>query len=97
MDKNFIIRGIAEKIKPILLAGGVKRSAIFGSFARGEEMENSDIDMLVELEGGKSLLDLVDLQFQLEKILGRPVDLITFKALHPLLRENVAKEMVFIF
>ena len=53
---------IKAKTLPLLKKEGVTRSAIFGSYARGEEREDSDIDLLVELPKGKSLLDLVGLE-----------------------------------
>jgi predicted nucleotidyltransferase len=71
---------------------GVKRASLFGSSARGEDREDSDIDILVEFEAGKSLLDLAGLKIELEEVLGRRVDLLTFNSLHPLLKDKILKE-----
>jgi len=71
---------------------GVKRASLFGSLARGEDREDSDIDILVEFEAGKSLLDLAGLKIELEEVLGRRVDLLTFNSLHPLLKDKILKE-----
>ena len=71
---------------------GVKRASLFGSLARGEDREDSDIDILVEFEAGKSLLDLAGLKIELEELLGRRVDLLTFNSLHPLLKDKILKE-----
>lgn len=83
---------IKDKIIPVLRGHGVKRASIFGSFAKGEGREDSDIDILVEFEGGKSLLDLVGLKMDLEEALGRKVDVLTYDSLHPLLRDRILEE-----
>lgn len=70
----------------VLKKHGVKRAALFGSIVRGEATEDSDIDLLIEFEGRKSLLDLVGLKLELEELLKREVDVVTYKSLHPLLR-----------
>jgi predicted nucleotidyltransferase len=68
------------------------RAAIFGSFVRGEMQETSDLDILVEFKGEKSLLDLAGLKIELEELLGRKVDVLTYDSLHPLLKENILSE-----
>jgi len=85
---------IKNKAIPILKEAGVTRSSLFGSYVRGEEREDSDIDMLIEFPKGKSLFDLIDLEFKLEDVLGKKVDLGTYTSLHPLLRKRVKKEQV---
>ena len=75
------IQQIKDKITPILKEAGVLRSSIFGSVARGEARSDSDIDILVDLPQGKSLFDLVDLQDQLEKRLGKKVDVGTYRSI----------------
>ena len=79
-------------IVPVLRRYGVRRAAVFGSFARGEAREDSDLDIIVEFEEGRSLLDLAGLKVELEDVLGRRVDIVTYGSLHPLLRERVLKE-----
>ncbi|NAZ24134.1 MAG: hypothetical protein GU357_00025 [Thermofilum sp.] len=79
-------------IVPVLRRHGVRRAAVFGSFARGEAREDSDLDIIVEFEGGRSLLDLAGLKVELEDVLGRRVDIVTYGSLHPLLRERVLME-----
>jgi len=86
------IEEIREKILPVLKHYDVIRAAIFGSFARGEMKENSDVDILVEFGGEKSLLDLAGLKIELEESLGRKVDVLTYNSLHPLLKERVLSE-----
>ena len=86
------IEDIKCKIVPILRRYDVKRAALFGSFVRGEQREDSDIDILVEFKDGKSLLDLVGLKIELEEALGRKVDVLTYNSLHPLLRDKILQE-----
>lgn len=83
-------------VRNILEEYGVKKAAIFGSLAAGEDSEDSDIDFLVEFEGGRSLLDLAGLKLALERILGRKVDIVTYRSLHPLLREKILSQQVVI-
>ena len=62
---------------------------LFGSASRGDERPDSDIDLLVEFEGDKSLFDLIGLELELEEFLGRDVDLLTEPALSPYLRDRI--------
>ncbi|MFH1209752.1 MAG: nucleotidyltransferase family protein [archaeon] len=88
------IKLIKLKALPLLKKYDVARAGVFGSFARGEEKGDSDIDILIEFKGKKSLLDLASLELELEKILEKKVDLLTYKGIHPLLRERILKEEV---
>lgn len=73
---------------------GVVRAGIFGSVARGEAGEGSDVDFLVELEKGRSLVDLAGLRLDLCDLLDREVDVATPNSLHPKLRERILSELV---
>lgn len=86
------IKEIKGKVLPILRRYDVVRAAIFGSFVRGEMKEGSDTDILVEFEGEKSLIDLAGLKIELEERLGRKVDVLTYRSLHPLLRDRILNE-----
>ncbi len=88
---------IKAKAVPVLKQAGVIRSSLFGSYVRGEATQKSDIDFLIEFPRGKSLLDLVELERNLQKVLGRPVDLVTFKSINPLLRDQILKEQVALY
>lgn len=88
------IRYIQQKIRPILEHYRAKRPAIFGSIARGEATEKSDLDLLVELPPGTTLFDLVGLQQELEGVLGRSVDVLTYGGLHPLLKDRIEREAI---
>ena len=86
------LEDIEASVIRILKRFDVKKAAFFGSFVRVEENEDSDIDILVEFEGEKSLLDLVGLKLELEDLLGRQVDVVTYNSLHPLLRDKILQE-----
>lgn len=73
---------------------GARSVRLFGSLARGEADAASDIDLLVELEPGRSLLDLGGMQFELEALLGRHVDVVTERGLRPRIRDRVLREAV---
>ena len=83
---------IKQKILPILRRYNVAKAAIFGSLARGESNKRSDIDLLVEFKGQKSLLDLAGLKIALEELLKTKVDVLTYNSLHPLLRDKILSE-----
>ena len=85
------LEDIKLKAEPILKAAGVTRSSIFGSYVRGEQNADSDIDILVDLPRGKSLFDLVGLQQDLEETLKNKVDVITYEGIHPLLKNYILK------
>jgi len=83
---------IRNNILRILQRHDVARAGIFGSFARGESTEHSDIDLLVEFKGQKSLLDLAGLKIALEESLKTKVDVLTYNSLHPLLKDRILSE-----
>lgn len=83
-----------EEILRIAAKHGARNVRVFGSVARGEADEESDIDFLVEMEAGRSLFDLGGLQYELEQLLGRPVDVVTERGLKARIRERVLKETV---
>jgi predicted nucleotidyltransferase len=84
-------------IKPILQKNGIVKAALFGSIARGESTNESDVDLLVKFPDGKSLLDLIGLKLELEDILGRDVDVLTYDSVHPLLKETILNEQEIIY
>jgi predicted nucleotidyltransferase len=91
---NERLRVAREKALAVLQKNGIKRAAFFGSIVRGEMTNESDIDILVEFEGRKSLLDLAGLKLDLEDALERSVDLITYRSLHPWLKDRILAEQV---
>lgn len=74
----------------------VKRIGVFGSFARGEEREGSDIDVLVEFEEEYETFDnYMELKYLLEDLFGRKVDLVTIDALRPQSKDDILREVVY--
>ncbi len=80
---------IKNQIRPILKNHQVKKAAIFGSYAQGTQRKSSDLDLVIQFSGKKSLYDLVDLQQALEDKLNMKVDLLTYKGINPLLKAFV--------
>ncbi len=85
---------LVERALPILRRHDVRRAGVFGSYARGEAGAESDLDLLVELPSGSSLLDLVGLEQALSDELGLKVEATTYRALHPLLRDRVLQDEI---
>jgi uncharacterized protein len=85
-----------EKLKPkivkILKKNNVVKAGIFGSYARGEGKSRSDMDILIEFNG--SLMDLVGIEIEIEKILKKKVDLLTYNGLSPYLKERILNEEI---
>ena len=71
---------------------GARNIRVFGSVARDEATTDSDVDILVEMEPGRSLLDLTGLQLDLEELLGRDVDVVTENGLSPYLKDRILAE-----
>ncbi|SEH13673.1 nucleotidyltransferase family protein [Thermoleophilum album] len=83
-----------EEILRIAAKHGARNVRVFGSVVRGEADESSDVDFLVELEPGRSLLDLGGLQMELEQLLDCRVDVVTERGLKRRIRERVLREAV---
>jgi len=88
------LRELKDDVAHILRQHDVRRAAFFGSVATGEAGQDSDVDILVQFNGEKSLLDLVELKTELEASLQRKVDVITYDSLAPLIRERVLQQQV---
>lgn len=81
-----------EELRKILKKHGVVSASIFGSYARGEALPHSDIDLLVKLGPGHSLFDLGGLQFELEEVTKHGVDIAT--KLHPRFEPYIKPDLV---
>jgi hypothetical protein len=81
-----------EEILRLAAKHGARNVRVFGSVARGEAGPESDLDLLVEFEPRRSLLDHVALKQDLEDLLGRTVDVVSEKALHWFIRDRVLGE-----
>jgi len=93
MKRNTILKTLSQD--HVTLEGhGVKSLSLFGSFARDENKEASDIDLLVSFSKPIGLFAFLKLKDHLEGILRQRVDLVTEKALHPRLRNNILKDKI---
>ena len=92
MNSQALLKAHRKEIIEIAAHNGAVNVRIFGSVARDEEKADSDIDFLVNLQAGRSLLDLARLLRELEALLGREVDVITEAGLRPRIRPQVLKE-----
>lgn len=81
----------------ILRSYQVKKAALFGSYARGDNNLDSDFDILIELPKGMSLFGFADLKLDLEERLKKDVDLVTYRSIHPMLKNQIMKEQKILY
>jgi hypothetical protein len=92
MNLENVIRDKGKDIVRVSRQHGAQRVRVFGSAARGRTTPTSDLDILVEMEAKRSLLDIVAIKQDLEDMLGCKVDVVTESALSPYIRKDVLKE-----
>lgn len=83
------LQGKRQEILRVAAKHGARNIRVFGSAARGEDRPDSDLDLLVDMEAGRSLLDLVGLGQDLEELLQRRVGVLTDSSLHPAIRPHI--------
>jgi len=96
MSIRQLLRSKRTKILQIAARHGARKVRIFGSVARGEARRGSDVDFLVDMEEGRSLLDHAALILDLERLLKRPVDVASERGLRPSVRREVLKDAIVI-
>ena len=89
MAIDVLLREKREQILQIAQKHGARNVRVFGSVAKGKVRAGSDVDLLVEMEPGRSLLDMIAIKQDLEDLLGRKVDVVTEAAVSPYIRESV--------
>lgn len=94
MKRQQILAALAECRPEVAARFGVKRLSLFGSAARDEMDERSDVDVLVEFEGPATFRGYFDLKDYLEVLLGRTVDLVTEQGLKPRARRHVERDLI---
>ena len=94
MNKQVILTQLTGRMEEIRHRFSVKKLSIFGSVARGEASDSSDVDVLVAFDRTANFDIFMDLKFYLEELLGMGVDLVTDKALRPQVRRAIEREMI---
>ncbi len=89
-----LVRAAAPVLVDVARSQGFERLAVFGSVARGEARDDSDIDLLVDAPPGVGIKELLALRGTFEQILARPVDLVTYGGLNPGLDDDIRREAV---
>lgn len=92
MTVSELVRAKRDEILKIAAKHGARNVRVFGSVARGDAGPDSDIDLLVDMEPGRSLLDMGGLWSDLNELLGRKVDIVTENSIYWLLRRRILKE-----
>lgn len=92
MTPDQLLKEKREEILRVAARHGARNVRVFGSVARGEADEESDIDLLVEFEPGRSLLDHAALLLELEELLGCDVDVVSDRGIKARIRERVLRE-----
>lgn len=87
-----ILKQKRDDILKIASRYGARKIRVFGSVVRGEDRPDSDVDFLVDLEDGRSLMDLGGLLMDLQNLLGRNVDIVTEKGLHWYIKDRILHE-----
>ena len=90
--KTYDIDEKLNRIVEILKKHGAKRIEIFGSYARGEATSESDIDLIVDFENRKTLLELVGIEQEIEDTVGIKIDLLTRNSISPYIMERIKKD-----
>lgn len=86
------LRSRRSEILSIAARHGVRNVRVFGSTVRGDDRTDSDVDLLVEVEKGRSLLDVIGFEQELSELLGRRVEVLTDGGLSPNLERNILVE-----
>lgn len=94
MGIDEVLKDRREAILRIAERHGARNLRVIGSVARGEADDESDVDFLVDMEPGRSLLDMGGLLMELREVLGRRVDVVTERGLKPRIRDRVVQEAV---
>ena len=94
MKIETLLKTQRAEILRIAAKHGARNVRVFGSVARGEADDDSDIDFLVDMEAGRSLLDMGGLLMELREALNRDVDVVTEQGLKPRIRARVRREAI---
>ena len=88
---------VRNYLKVFLKEKGVIKASLFGSFARGDNTDSSDIDIILQLSSEKNLFDLAEIKVDLEEKFNRKVDVLTYNSIHPYIKEEILREQEILF
>lgn len=88
------IKHLKKNILPTLKQHGITKAGLFGSQATGKTHKKSDIDLLVKISKNMSLLDFISLKLDIEKKIGRKVDMVEYNAIKPALRKKILEQEI---
>lgn len=91
------LTALQQTVVPLLQQYGVKKAGVFGSMATGTLRDDSDLDLLVELDPGLNLFDFIALKQVIEEVIQRKVDLVEYDTLKPRLKERILREEIRIY
>ncbi len=87
VEQQNIIKRVTQKVNPTLVG-------IFGSYARGEENDSSDLDILIDFNLRVDLLELIGMEQELSELLGIRVDLVTLRSIHDSLKSHIESDLI---
>ena len=93
-DSKINVDEIKKKITPILKKYKVTRAGVFGSYARGEQKQNSDVDILIEIGDWADLVELIRLKKLIEKKINKKIDLVEYGNIRKEIKENILNEEI---
>ena len=93
-DSKINVDEIKKKITPILKKYKVTRAGVFGSYARGEQKQNSDVDILIEIGDCADLVELIRLKKLIEKKINKKIDLVEYGNIRKEIKENILNEEI---
>ncbi len=96
MNKEEIIKKLSQELPSLRNQYPIKELGVFGSVARGDDTQSSDVDILVDFNGPIGLFKFVDLEDKLSKLLGKKVDLVTKHGLKAVIKEDILKEVIYV-
>jgi len=94
MDLKNLLASRRDEILRIAASHGATHVRLFGSGVRGDATDQSDVDVLIDLEAGRSLMDHASLIIDLERLLGRRVDVVTARGLRPRVRDAILRDTI---
>lgn len=88
---------IKKRAEPVLRSFGIKRAAVFGSAARGEDRPDSDVDLLIAFGKPTGMIEYMRFLYEMERILQKKVDVVTEKSVNKFVRPHVERDLVTIY